>query len=173
LDQLLAMFNDTTWRSDLTLGGWGPTGGRRYANGGWADKFSIFGEVPGEPELAVNPARGTAEGHIAEAIEARAKIDPNGFAGGLSKLIHVAKNGMNGLIPTIKDANGHRQAIVSGGQHGTELSGDMTIAVNLDSSTIAQVTYPKMKAMRTHEIIVHGAGGAVPVGRGLPTGGGF
>lgn len=29
-DQLLAMFNDSTWRSDLTLGGWGPTGARRY-----------------------------------------------------------------------------------------------------------------------------------------------
>lgn len=29
-DQLLAMFNDSTWRSDLTLGGWGPTGSRRY-----------------------------------------------------------------------------------------------------------------------------------------------
>lgn len=33
-DQLLAMFNDSTWRRDLTLGGWGPTGSRRYAKGG-------------------------------------------------------------------------------------------------------------------------------------------
>ena len=34
-DQLLAMFNDTNWRSDVHPGGWGPTGARRKnANGG-------------------------------------------------------------------------------------------------------------------------------------------
>lgn len=30
-DQLLALFNDSTWRSDLVSGSWGPTGARRYA----------------------------------------------------------------------------------------------------------------------------------------------
>lgn len=29
-DQLLALFNDSTWRTDLVSGGWGPTGSRRY-----------------------------------------------------------------------------------------------------------------------------------------------
>lgn len=144
-----------------------------YANGGWADTPAIFGEVKGEPELAVNPARDTAEEHIAEAIEARAHINPNGFAGSLSKLINTAKNGQVGLVPTISDSHGNRQAIVSGGQQGTDLSGDMNISVQLDSSTIAQATYPKIKAMKVHEVIVHGIGGAIPVGRGLPTGGGF
>ena len=33
-DQLLAMFNDSNWRSDVRTGGWGPSGHRRYANGG-------------------------------------------------------------------------------------------------------------------------------------------
>lgn len=34
-DQLLAMFNDTNWRSDVHTGGWGPTGSpRKNANGG-------------------------------------------------------------------------------------------------------------------------------------------
>lgn len=33
-DQLLAMFNDSNWRSDVHTGGWGPSGHRRYANGG-------------------------------------------------------------------------------------------------------------------------------------------
>lgn len=144
-----------------------------YANGGWSDIPEIFGEVPGEPELVVNPARQSAEGHIAEAIEARAKVNPNGFAGGLSKLISMAQHSKDGLVPTISDAHGTHQAITTGNSRGTDLSGDMTIAVNLDSATIAQVTYPKMKAMRTHELIIHGAGGAVPVGRAMPTGGGF
>lgn len=39
-DQLMALFNDTNWRGDLRWnGGWGPTGGRRRANGGL-----MFGE---------------------------------------------------------------------------------------------------------------------------------
>lgn len=51
-DQYLAMFNDRTWRRDLTLGGWGPVGPRRrYANGGLATKASIFGEAG--PEMAI------------------------------------------------------------------------------------------------------------------------
>ncbi|MFT8491558.1 tape measure protein [Oenococcus sicerae] len=44
-DQLLALFNDKNWLSDLQWsGGWGPTGGRRFANGGFANQASIFGE---------------------------------------------------------------------------------------------------------------------------------
>lgn len=51
-DQYLAMFNDRTWRRDLTLGGWGPLGPRRrYANGGIATQASIFGEAG--PEMAI------------------------------------------------------------------------------------------------------------------------
>ena len=51
-DQYLAMFNDRTWRRDLTLGGWGPVGPRRrYANGGIATQASIFGEAG--PEMAI------------------------------------------------------------------------------------------------------------------------
>lgn len=34
-DQLLALFNDSNWRSDIHFGGgWGPSGGRRFAKGG-------------------------------------------------------------------------------------------------------------------------------------------
>jgi len=51
-DQILAMFNDSTWRSDLTLGGWSPVGAPRgFANGGIATEPSIFGEAG--PEMAI------------------------------------------------------------------------------------------------------------------------
>lgn len=170
-DQLLAMFNDSTWRSDLTLGGWGPTGGRRFANGGWSDKPSIFAEEG--TEVAINPARGSADHLIAEAIEARAKVNPNGFAGGLSKLISMAQHSKDGLVPTISDAHGTHQAITTGNSRGTDLSGDMNLVFQVDSNTLAQMTYPKMKAMREHEVIIHNAGGAIPVGQAMPTGGGF
>lgn len=45
-DQLLALFNDSNWRNDIHFGaGWGPTGHKRYANGGLANQPSIFGEA--------------------------------------------------------------------------------------------------------------------------------
>lgn len=40
-DQLLAMFNDGNWRRDVHTGGWGPTGHRRYANGGFIDHHQL------------------------------------------------------------------------------------------------------------------------------------
>ena len=171
LDQLLAMFNDSTWRSDLTLGGWSPRGGRRYANGGWADKLSIFGEVPGEPELAINPARDTSEDHIAEAIEARAKVNPNGFAGNLSKIINEAKQSANNMLPFISTGNNHVQATSNTQQAQPRVDGNINITMNIDSKQVSRAVYPTLKAMRSHEVIINGVGGAVPVGNGQPLGG--
>lgn len=104
-DQLLAMFNDTTWRSDLTLGGWGPSGGRRYANGGWADRPSIFGEVDGEPEIAINPARSTADNHIIEAIKARAAKNPNGMSAKLNRIIQAGRYDGSMIAPSTNISN--------------------------------------------------------------------
>lgn len=46
LDQLLAMFNDSNWRSDVHTGGWGPTGAVRREKGGKLAKnqLSVVGE---------------------------------------------------------------------------------------------------------------------------------
>lgn len=170
-DQLLAMFNDTTWRSDLTLGGWGPTGSRRYANGGWADRFSIFGEVPGEPELAVNPARDSSEGHIAEAIEARAKINPNGFAGTLSKLIESAKNSANNLVPVINQGTNQVRTASSVVSRSAKIDGNLNVVMNVDGKTIGHVTYATWRAIRSHEVNIQANGGAIPVGGAQPLGG--
>ncbi|KRM79416.1 phage related protein minor tail protein [Lapidilactobacillus dextrinicus DSM 20335] len=64
--------------------------GHGYANGGWADKPSIFGEVPGEPEIVVNPARNSADKLLIEAMNARIKADPNGkIAKMAANLAHV------------------------------------------------------------------------------------
>ncbi|MBZ4030208.1 tape measure protein [Ligilactobacillus salivarius] len=104
-DQLLAMFNDMTWRSDLTLGGWGPSGGRRYANGGWADRPSIFGEVDGEPEIAINPARSTADNHIIEAIKARAAKNPNGMSAKLNRIIQAGRYDGSMIAPSTNISN--------------------------------------------------------------------
>lgn len=142
-----------------------------YANGGWADKLSIFGEVPGEPEVAINPARDTSEGHIAEAIEARAKINPNGFAGTLSKLIESAKNSANNLVPVINQGTGQVKTARSVTNKPTSINGDIHISMNLDGKTIGYASYPTWKAIRSHEMNINGAHGAIPVGNARPVGG--
>lgn len=144
-----------------------------YANGGWADKLSFFGEVPDEPEVAINPKRDTSEEHIAEAIEARAKVNPNGFAGNLSKLINNTKSAANSMMPVFAISNSGHASQSASANGKVDMSGDMTISVQLDSNTIARTTYPKIKAIKAQEIIVRGNGGAIPVGNAMPVGGGF
>lgn len=172
VDQIMAVLADRTWRSDLApIGvrrGWSPHG---YANGGWADKLSIFGEVPGEPEVAINPARDTSEDHIAEAIEARAKVNPNGFAGNLSKIINEAKQSANNMLPFISTGNNHVQATSNTQQAQPRVDGNINITMNIDSKQVSRAVYPTLKAMRSHEVIINGVGGAVPVGNGQPLGG--
>jgi hypothetical protein len=46
----------------------------KHANGGWSSKPAIFGEVKGQPEVAINPKRDSADRLIGEAITARAKV---------------------------------------------------------------------------------------------------
>lgn len=172
VDQIMAVLADRTWRSDLApIGvrrGWSPHG---YANGGWADKLSIFGEVPGEPEVAINPARDSSEDHIAEAIEARAKVNPNGFAGNLSKIINEAKQSANNMLPFISTGNNHVQATSNTQQARPRVDGNINITMNIDSKQLSRAVYPTLKAMRSHEVIINGVGGAVPVGNGQPLGG--
>lgn len=172
VDQIMAVLADRTWRSDLApIGvrrGWSPHG---YANGGWADKLSIFGEVPGEPELAINPARDTSEDHIAEAIEARAKVNPNGFAGNLSKIINEAKQSANNMLPFISTGNNHVKTASNVQSSRPRVDGNITLTMNIDSKQVSRAVYPTLKAMRSHEVIINGVGGAVPVGNGQPLGG--
>ena len=171
-DQLLAMFNDSTWRSDLHTGGWGPTGGRRFANGGWTDKPGIFGEVPGEPEVAINPHRASAEQHIAEVIQARAQVNPNGLAGSLQQTISTAKQGAANFIPVFAGNNTGKTASSSAARPA---SGDtnLNLTMQLDGTTLGRLLYPHIKSNMAQERIIHGNGGAIPVGRALPVGGGF
>lgn len=144
-----------------------------YANGGWAFEPAIFGEVPGEPEVAINPRRNTADGLIAEAIQARAKVNPNGIAGKLSQLINNTKSAANSMMPVFATSNGGHASQSASANGRVDMSGDVTISVQLDSNTIARTTYPKIKAIKAQEIIVRGNGGAIPVGNAMPVGGGF
>lgn len=142
-----------------------------YANGGWADKLSIFGEVPGEPEVAINPARDSSEEHIAEAIEARAKVNPNGFAGTISKLIESAKNSANNLVPVINQGTSQVRTASSVASRSAKIDGNLNVVMNVDGKTIGHITYATWRAIRSHEVNIQANGGAIPVGGAQPLGG--
>lgn len=58
-DQLMAMFNDSNWASDIRMpGGWGPTGHRRLENGGLTTKHQMV-EISenNQPEITIPMAK--------------------------------------------------------------------------------------------------------------------
>ncbi|MGN8166021.1 tape measure protein [Lactiplantibacillus plantarum] len=166
-DSLLAFFNNSDWRHSI---GWttilgqhkvdwlhsGPQGHRRFADGGWGDpnKVNIFNEVPGEPEVAINPARDSADSLIVEAARARADKAPNGLVAKAMRVVGAAKAGIQRTTPSFA-SRGMAQA--EGQLVGNQaISGDMTISVQLDSNTIARATYPKISILRNQEIQLKG-----------------
>ncbi|MGY0229647.1 tape measure protein [Levilactobacillus brevis] len=54
-DQLLAMFNDSNWRSDVHTGGWGPSGHARFENGGFSKKHKLAEISEGNKLEAIVP----------------------------------------------------------------------------------------------------------------------
>lgn len=155
LDQLVAMFNDTTWRSDLTLGGWGPTGAVRHANGGWGQwgKLNIFNEVPGEPEVAINPSRATADDLIMETIAERLKKAPNGkLAHALNAISHVPEQAhqfAGKAIANVSNPTNTGASVATAGK-----GGNINTVINLDGKVIADATYPINQARQSKQITI-------------------
>ncbi|MDI6497121.1 tape measure protein [Leuconostoc suionicum] len=151
-DSLLAGLNYAKHRYGDNLSFLGQ--GHGYANGGWAHKASIFGEIDGEPEIAINPARDTADSHIKEAINARAQKAPNSLSAKLANIVNGAKNGMQSIMgqqPIIAGTSGVQLA-----SNGIDLSGDVTMTINMDSNEIAQRTYPKIKMLQNLDVQMTG-----------------
>lgn len=100
-DQVLAYLNNSQYKSATGMTtiwghrkfdwlGSGPHGSKRFANGGWSSVPAIFGEKKGEPEVAINPKRKTADGLIASAIDARSKVSNSVFSNESQKKMHRA-----------------------------------------------------------------------------------
>lgn len=64
----------------------------KHANGGWADKPAIFGEAKGQPEVAINPFRKSADSLIIQAMEARSKTAPGSLFGKLASAVHIKRD---------------------------------------------------------------------------------
>ncbi|WNC19905.1 tape measure protein [Lactiplantibacillus plantarum] len=127
-----------------------------YADGGWGDpnKVNIFNEVPGEPEVAINPARDSADNLIVEAARERAAKAPNGLIAKAMRVVGAAKAGIQRTAPSFASrgvAEAEGQAVGS-----QAISGDVTISLQLDSNTIARATYPKISILRNQEIQLKG-----------------
>lgn len=100
-DQVLAYLNNSQYKtaagqtniwghSKFDWLGSGPHGSRRFANGGWSSVPAIFGEKKGEPEVAINPKRKSADGLIASAINERSKVSNSVFSNESQKKMHKA-----------------------------------------------------------------------------------
>lgn len=163
-DQLLALFNDSNWKNDIHYGGgWGPTGHRRYANGGKIlfPQFATVGEDG--PEYVINPAKPSADRYLLEAIKDRASRAPQSAAADLSKMLdfnqfrYSASNGWR----TRSDAHTNNQvrAVTSNGMKGN--GGDIHMVVKLNNKTIAQGVKPILDAQQADQIVIAEGGGSI------------
>lgn len=163
-DQLLALFNDSNWKNDIHYGGgWGPTGHRRYANGGKIlfPQFATVGEDG--PEYVINPAKPSADRYLLEAIRDRASRAPQSTIADLSKILdfnqfrYSASNGWR----TRSDAHTNNQvrAVTSNGMKGN--GGDIHMVVKLNNKTIAQGVKPILDAQQADQIVIAEGGGSI------------
>ncbi|UPU32381.1 tape measure protein [Pediococcus acidilactici] len=116
--------------------------GHGYANGGWGipGEISFFNEVPGEPEIAINPQRQSSEQHIAEAMIARAKNNPNGFAAKALDIVEKSKRQV--------------QSMQYAQSPNTSVGRNVNIYMEIDSKTVAKTTYPTTKLLLGKDIII-------------------
>lgn len=84
---------------------------------------AIFGEVPGEPELAINPARDSADEHILQAIQARAVKAPNSTTAQLAQVVENAKD--SGQVTPIWGQRASQNIKVAAGDNSHDYTGHL------------------------------------------------
>lgn len=146
-DQILALFNDRTWFSDIAPGGgWGPTGGRRYANGGFSYAHQLAEISENNKPEAIIPLdlskRPRAYQILSQIISGFAKDEPdNGSFGSASTSV---------LQDEIDSLNNKFDTLIS---LMTELvNGDRVTNINVDGRTIARATNSAFRAQNALDI---------------------
>lgn len=88
-DQLLAFFNNTNWRKDLPYGrrGWGPTGKRKYATGGFVPSTRMAWVGERGPELLRLPGGSRVYNHRQSMAMASGEKSPQ--RGGITQNITI------------------------------------------------------------------------------------
>lgn len=146
-DQILAVFNDRSWFSDIAPGGgWGPTGGRRYANGGFSYAHQLAEISENNKPEAIIPLdlskRPRAYQILSQIISGFAKDEPdNGSFGSASTSV---------LRDEIDSLNNKFDTLIS---LMTELvNGARVTTINVDGKTIARATNSAFRAQNALDI---------------------
>ncbi|PKF46499.1 hypothetical protein CW664_01785 [Macrococcoides caseolyticum] len=148
-DQLLAFFNNSNWRNDNPGGrsGWGPSGVRRFANGGFVkDESYIAGEEYEEAIIPMDPKRRDRANQLL--AEANYKVNgPIKLSKGTSNKTHRVKWGdtlwdisrKNGTtVKALQLLNGIKNHLIYPGQI-IKLTGSITnLSKNVSKQTKVQ-----------------------------------
>lgn len=147
-DQVLAFLNNSQYKTATgmtTIDGtrkydWlgsGPHGSRRFANGGWSSVPAIFGEKKGEPEVAINPKRKSADGLIASAINERSKVSNSVFSNESQKKMHKALLENLRKYNPLKGLASHSKPAANANNNVT-VNLNMNITVNADDKNAGE-----------------------------------
>lgn len=146
-DQILALFNDRTWFSDIAPGGgWGPTGGRRYADGGFSYAHQLAEISENNKPEAIIPLdlskRPRAYQILSQIISGFAKDEPDngGFGSAGTSVLQDEIDSLNDKFDTLIGLM-------------TELvNGDRVTNINVDGRTIARATNSAFRAQNALDI---------------------
>ena len=96
-----------------------------YNDGGWSipGNLNIFGEDITQPEVAINPARDSADEHILQAIQARATKAPNSTTAQLAQVIENAKD--SGQVTPIWGQRASQNIKVAAGDNSHDYTGHL------------------------------------------------
>ncbi|HBF73707.1 MAG TPA: hypothetical protein DDW71_00405, partial [Lactobacillus sp.] len=158
-DQVLAYLNNSQYKNATGMTtiwgnrkfdwlGSGPHGSRRFANGGWAEngKVNIFGEAPGENEVAINTHRPSADPLLVEAMSDRASQKPNGVFAQFKSYLKMQRE-MKKMKSSQKEFNQNTQRATNP-QHGMTLKPQLIYnpQITINGATDAQDTSKKLSA---------------------------
>lgn len=140
-DQILAVFNDSNWFSDIAPGGgWGPSGRRRYANGGFSYAHQLAEISENNKPEAIIPLdlskRPRAYQILSQIISGFAKDEPdNGTFG---------NTGASVLQDEVDSLNNKFDTLIS--LMSELVNGERVTNINVDGKTIARATNSAFRA---------------------------
>ena len=140
-DQILAVFNDSNWFSDIAPGGgWGPSGRRRYANGGFSYAHQLAEISENNKPEAIIPLdlskRPRAYQILSQIISGFAKDEPDNGAFGNA--------GSSMLQDEVDSLNNKFDTLIS--LMSELVNGERVTNINVDGRTIARATNSAFRA---------------------------
>lgn len=140
-DQILAVFNDSNWFSDIAPGGgWGPSGRRRYANGGFSYSHQLAEISENNKPEAIVPLdlskRPRAYQILSQIISGFAKDEPDNGSFGNS--------GSSALQDEVDSLNNKFDTLIS--LMSELVNGERVTNINVDGRTFARATNSAFRA---------------------------